>query len=54
MTTEHQSKIAEIAAQLKILTDKLQHTTRHEERRTLLKQFRTLLAEADKIVKSDQ
>jgi hypothetical protein len=49
MTTEIPENIYEIAAQLKILTSKLQDTTKQEERRALLKQFRKLLAKADKI-----
>jgi hypothetical protein len=49
MTTETPSTIVEIAAQLKILTDKLQRTVDQKDRRALLKQFRTLLAQADKI-----
>jgi hypothetical protein len=49
MTTEIPENIGEIAAQLKTLTSKLQHTTRKDERRALLRQFRKLLAKADKI-----
>ena len=47
--TEIQPTIHEIAAQLKILTEKLKHTSNQEDRHTLLKEFRALLDQADQL-----
>ena len=47
--TEIQPTIHEIAAQLKILSEKLKHTFNQEDRHTLLKEFRMLLDRADQL-----
>jgi predicted nucleic acid-binding Zn-ribbon protein len=52
--TQTQGGIRDIAARLKTLTDKLKRTTDQDDRRALLKQFRALLEEADKIVGGDE
>lgn len=49
LMTETQPTIHEIAAQLKILTEKLKHASNQEDRHALLKEFRTLLDQADQL-----
>ncbi len=50
MTTNLQPTIHDVVAQLNILTNKLKDSANEDDRRALLKQFRILLNEADKII----
>jgi hypothetical protein len=48
--TDTSATLHAIAEQFAILTEKLRNSTDPEKRRTLLRQFRALLADADEIV----
>jgi hypothetical protein len=50
MITDTSGYLYAIAEQLAILTNKLRNSTDSENRRGLLREFRVLLAEADKII----
>jgi hypothetical protein len=50
MITDTSGHLYAIAEQLAILTNKLRNSTDSENRRGLLREFRVLLAEADKII----
>jgi hypothetical protein len=49
MMTDTQPTIREIVARLQVLTNQLRDTSGGSERRALLRQFRELLDEADKL-----
>jgi hypothetical protein len=52
MMTDTHTRFSEIASQLKTLTDILKRTLAGQERRPLLKQFRALLDEVDRLMDS--
>jgi len=44
----------EIVDQIRVVADKLKHTSQEADKRHLLKQFRLLLDDADKIIAHEQ